>query len=318
MVEIVFDDSACGCLKLAQHAGRGCIGSSAGVIVSSSSGGQPPAAEIRKAKQEAERRMQEEHARAVPLGGEPSDVYSLPLALSTGRLSDGVFGEQRAAFLDRLMKLRGAYGNDAADVLQKARRNLDAVLARAARGEPLRIWSDSTPDSRCAVCWLFAQLDEAPHGGIHLMELPSWEERPDGTVEEKSGWGEIAPGDCAAYLPLCRRVPDALIRAGAAHWRALAGEDAPLRAVVNGRLCSVPEDFYDGFLLRELDSQPEDFSEAALIAQIMIRFRLGVPDVWIAHRVDEMIRTGRLAVVSQAPEGHPAYKRILRKIRSGR
>ena len=65
-------------------------------------------------------------------------------------------------------------------------------------------------------------------------------------------------------------------------------------------------------------SQPEEFSEAALIAQIMIRFRLGVPDVWIAHRVDEMIRTGRLAVVSQAPEGHPAYKRILRKIRSGR
>lgn len=314
MIELVFDDSACGCLKLAQRAGRDGVGGSIGVIVSDDAGCAPSPAKLRAAQQNAERRRHEEQARAVPLGGDASDVFSLPLALSTGPLSGGAFGAERAAFLQGLMRFRFSGGPDAADSLRKAQNSLHEILERTARGEPLRIWADASPDCRCALCWLFAQLEPtARRGGIFLVELPAWEERSDGSAEQKHSWGEIAPGDVASCLPLQRRVPDSLVSAAAHRWRILCEENAPLRAVVNGRLCSVPEEFYDAFLRQELDARPETFREAEVIAHTMIRRCSGVSDVWLAHRIDAWIHAGLLLVVSPAPEGHPAYARVLQK-----
>ena len=53
------------------------------------------------------------------------------------------------------------------------------------------------------------------------------------------------------------------------HWARLQEENAPLRAVVNGQLVSVGEDFYDGFLLRELAAQDKEFMEARFIADML-------------------------------------------------
>ena len=97
-------------------------------------------------------------------------------------------------------------------------------------------------------------------------------------------------------------------------WQELAQENAPLRAVINGSLVSVPADFYDHFIQRELKKQDGDFMEARLIANIIGICQLGIGDFLLHQRIEAFIQKGLLAVVSPAEEGTPSTRRILRKV----
>lgn len=94
---------------------------------------------------------------------------------------------------------------------------------------------------------------------------------------------------------------------------ALQAENAPLRAMVNGGLRSVPEDFYDPWILREIAAQEETFYEGRLIGAVLEKYRLGIGDAWIALRVEAMVRAGKLIAREAAAEGKPAYHRHLQK-----
>ncbi|OUP25312.1 DUF3658 domain-containing protein, partial [Gemmiger sp. An194] len=61
----------------------------------------------------------------------------------------------------------------------------------------------------------------------------------------------------------CYKQYETIIRgqACAGRWKELQRENAPLRVCLNGGLQSMPENFYDSFLLRELERLPEEFLE---------------------------------------------------------
>ncbi|NCB04942.1 MAG: hypothetical protein EOM69_05400, partial [Clostridia bacterium] len=69
MIELVFGDSACGSLKVAQHCGRGCYGGSVGVVVSHTDGSKPTEQELCAAQREAEEKARIAWKNAVPMGG---------------------------------------------------------------------------------------------------------------------------------------------------------------------------------------------------------------------------------------------------------
>ena len=102
-------------------------------------------------------------------------------------------------------------------------------------------------------------------------------------------------------------------RSCAAHWQALQAENAPLRAVLNGRLVSVPENIYDDFIIREIATEDEKFQEVMIVGRVLGKYQLGISDFWVAFRIEEMICAGKLEAVSAAPKDMPTYHRILRK-----
>ena len=112
---------------------------------------------------------------------------------------------------------------------------------------------------------------------------------------------------------LGKKLPVNLMRPMAEYWRQLCRENMPLRAVVNGRLVSVPETFYDTFILREIASRGQEFSEAEAIVDILVKYRLGIGDSWIALRIEEFIGRGMLSIGSFAKDGEAIYRRTLRK-----
>ena len=88
MIDIVFDDSVCGSLKIAQHYGEGEYKSGCmNMIVSHTDGSAPTTQEIAEAQQQAEERERLVWERATPLGGNRADVFGFSLALSVGELS---------------------------------------------------------------------------------------------------------------------------------------------------------------------------------------------------------------------------------------
>lgn len=115
------------------------------------------------------------------------------------------------------------------------------------------------------------------------------------------------------YLPLQREVKPALLNACAMRWKQLQQENAPLRIYLNGKLQSASENIYDSFILREVDEQADEFSEANLIGNVLGKNQLGIGDAWIALRMEKFIKEGMFTIVTTPSADDLIYHRTLRK-----
>lgn len=177
-------------------------------------------------------------------------------------------------------------------------------LAAAGSGEPVRIWFSSEPAALCGFYQVVAAL--FPLGAdIRAIRLPEWSLSGEG--QQLQGWGEVSPDEISAYLPLEERLSPAQQETIAGAWQALQGENAPLRAQVNGRLVSVGADFYHPFIRREIPEGP--FRICDLIVRVLRR-RLGIGDGLIYDGIRAMIETGELEVVETASR---PYRTVVRR-----
>lgn len=312
MIEVVFSNSACGTLKLAQRYGTREY--SSGVVDLLFDGEQPSEQEMEATRCKAEEQARREWDTAVPLGGNPGDVCCLDLALSIGEITEDEIGIQRQHVFEQIFSVCPMDIQWLEKKLRKVKEALAAVCARSAAGEAIRIWYSHNPDDLCGLYWLMAKINQFEKcGPVYLVKLPEWVVTANHTVIRYNGWGEVRPGECGRYAALQQQAPKALISGYAMQWRQLQGENAPIRVVLNGQLVSAPENIYDEFILRELVVREDEFSEAHLIADVMGKYQLGIGDTWLAFRIEKMLQSGILKVVTEAPEDGPVYRRMLRK-----
>ena len=294
MLELCFDMSTRGALRVAQHCGRGGKGA-VGVIVAASDQGDPAVAE-QEARRAAEafRRHQEELEReAIPLGGDPGDVMTLSLGLDMGDIREPL-GEVRHQLLKQWYDWDEVADRDWGRCLEAAE-HLKAV----GPGDTVRIWVDRTPASACGLLHAASLLKDTK-AAVHVVALPPWRERPDGVVETYLGWGEVEPERFGHFLSREEPVPPLALGAMAHRWEVLQKENAPLRAVVNGQIRSVGEDFYDGLIRRHI---PEGQTKIAnIIGNVLGQERPGIGDVWLAERIRWMLSTGELRMVREDKE----------------
>lgn len=244
------------------------------------------------------------------------EILSLDLGFSVGEIDEDDLGPKRRDTLMRLMSVYPTIAEEVVEtILENSRKGLQEILTRAPEGEPLRVWGGSSPDEAAGLCWLMShlRLRGLDKLDVTYVRLPDFLERPDGTVVTYTGWGEVDPEDFGKLAETGERLPRNFISQLAFAWGRLRQENAPLRAVINSRLVSVPENFYDSFILSELALQAEEFVEANLVGGVIGKYQLGIGDGLVALRVEELIREGLLAPTSTAKHGDPAYWRTLRK-----
>lgn len=319
MIEIVFNDSACGSLKMAQNYGRGRYQSGAiGVFISHDDGRHPTEKEIEDVRREYAEKKRLAWESAIPLGGNSADIYGFNLALSVGDISEINLGSQRQEVLEQLYSIfaNDKIHQDAQELLKRAKTDLQTIYDRAAAGEDIRIWYSDQPDELCGVYWFMAQLNQIKErcGQVYLVELPKWESDEKGNVIRKTSWGEVGPEEWHGYLQLQKVAPPKFCQSFASHWQTLQKENAPLRAVLNGQLVSMSENTYDGFIIREIAEVGDEFQEVMIIGRVLGKYQLGISDYWIALRIEEMIRDGKLEPMTNPEKDCPIYHRILKKI----
>ena len=160
-------------------------------------------------------------------------------------------------------------------------------------GTEVRVWLDRTPGSRCGFL-ASAEALAFRKARVTAALLPEWVARSDGTAVEYSGWGEAGPEELDALLEdCCREVPQVLLGGLSHRWRQLQEENAPLRAVINGRLHSVPEDFYDGMILSRLPEAGQTVRLAELLGRTLGECQPGIGDWWLACRAETLAAEGR-------------------------
>lgn len=292
MLELCFSQSARGGLRCAQHCGGG--GRKViGVIVGRDDGRPATRKEIRQAQKQAQQKREALDREAIPLGGTPSDVLGLSLGLDMEDIREPL-GEARRELLRRWYD-----GNDeAAD--QDWQETLESAdrLRACGTGDAVRIWVDHTPSSACGLLHA-ASILEKTGAAASVVPLPHWREEGK-TVVSYQGWGEVEPELFGHFLSREEPVPPLILGVMASRWRELQQENAPLRAVVNGRVRSVGADFYDGLIRKHI---PEGQTKIAnIIGDVLGREKPGIGDIWLAERIRWMLSTGELRMVREDPE----------------
>lgn len=319
MIEILFSDSACGSLKMAQRYGEGNYqGGCMGVVVTHADGSKPTKEEIEKARREAMEKARLAWESAVPMGGKVSDIFGFNLVLSIGDISEEKPGIKRQQAVEQLYSV---YPNDegrqvAKDILERAHEDLETIRERFTAGEALRIWYSNQPDEMCGLYWFMGQISQwkVLNGRVSIVKLPEWETNEKGFLVRKISWGEVAPEEWRRYLALEKTALPIVIQSCNAHWRALQEENAPLRALLNGQLVSMSETLYDDLIRREIELESGDFHEARIIGRVLGKFQLGINDAWVDLRIEDMIQDGKLEVVSVGDRDLPNYHRVLRRV----
>ena len=130
-----------------------------------------------------------------------------------------------------------------------------------------------------------------------IMKAPTSTQRfEDATNLLNYGFSAYALKTIVPEEPL----PPVMLGAMAHRWEVLRQENAPLRAVVNGRVRSVGEDFYDEMIRRHL---PEGQTKIAnIIGEVLGREKPGIGDVWLAERIRQMLSTGELRMLREDRE----------------
>lgn len=318
MIDIVFSDSACGSLKVAQHFGKGKYqGGCMGIIVSHADGSKPTKEEVETARREAEEKAQLAWESATPMGGKTSDIYGFNLMLSVGDISENQHSIKRKQALEHLYSV---YPNDegrqaAEEILERANQDLKTIRERAVAGEALRIWYSNQPDEMCGLYWFMGQLNQwnVHDGQVSIVKLPEWEADENGNIMRKHSWSEVAPKEWQRYISLQKTVSPVFIQSCGSRWQELQAESAPLRAVLNGQLVSTSEKLYDDFIFSEIAAEGDEFHEAKIIGRVLGKYQLGIGDSWVALRIEEMINDGKLEAVNACDKDMPIYHRVLKK-----
>lgn len=252
----------------------------------------------------------EKHFEGKAVGGNSHDVVNIGFSLDIGDISGAIDGNERQNIFRKIWGRFDFEDKEREQFFQDQRKDMEKLLSAAKEGIPIRIWKSNVPYSDCGfhfVCNLLRSID----CNISVVPLPKYNLISENEIIEYSHWGEVEAGKFYQFLPLEKQLTQIEKRVVSDHWNELTAENAPLRAVLNGKLTSVPENFYDFIITKNLPDN--NFIMARFIGKLLGEYSLGISDSWYAFRIDKMIEENKLIVIENKDASHP-YGKVLRKV----
>lgn len=241
-------------------------------------------------------------------GGSSRDVVALTLALDIGDLSD----------LDTNMNSRKRLQDDmfrnspgVSDAMWKTNQHTLKRLEEAKEMlEPVRMWICA--NDPCELCGLYfvCHLMKDAQTPLSVVCVPSEFEKDDGIINYRST-GEVHPDTFGAFAAFEEPVSQLKRMVYSNIWERLVLENAALRVVINGSLIGVPEDFYDFGLRANMPGG--ELKIVQIIGKTLTQIP-GVGDQWLFSRIQTMLQSGELIMLSAASGDNP-YSAIVKRNR---
>ena len=243
--------------------------------------------------------------------GSSAEVICLGFLLDIGDIQKEITGSYRKNLILSLYNQSQWDGEDNYESeLQEMFEHYTSDLLRLQEyledGEAVRIWYSDAPYSRCGF-YQICQLLLKYQAEVHVVKLPEHVVRED-CIVSYANWGEVAAEEFAGFLSYEKILTEDELRMYAQNWTDLVSENASLRVVINGKLISVSEDFYDFLIWKHLSDKPR--KEARIIGDILGTSMLGVSDWWYAKRIQHYIECGDILVVEDSEN---TYARVIQR-----
>lgn len=171
-------------------------------------------------------------------------------------------------------------------------------------GETIRVWYSDTPYSICGF-YSLCQILQKYKSEIHIVKLPEYMVRKTSIISYRN-WGEVSAEEFAEFLTYESVLTKEEVRMYAQLWTELTEDNSPLRAMINGKVTGVSEDFYDFLIWKRLTRKP--IKEARLIGDILGCFQIGMGDWWFARRIEHFIQQDKIKVINDSEN---KYARVI-------
>ena len=240
-----------------------------------------------------------------------NDVLCFDNDLSYGDISGDALGENRIIDL----KIKFSSFKDDLDYLIegviKSKKNLEKLISKVTQDEKVRIWYSEQPFEYCGLCRLASMIINKVSDltEIFVVKLPKIVKK-DNSILNYTGWGEVSSEDFADFLKYQKKLDRMDLKILSFEWAELSANNSPLRALVNGKMRSVSESFYDYYIDKELENFDCEFRECYLIGSLIGKYQLGISEHWFAYRIEKKIEQNKLFVINDSDE---RYRRLLAK-----
>lgn len=284
MIEILFDDSEAASMKVAKNK-----------IVIGPAGNGPTSVWM------AGKKMSPKKHFTRWVEGTAAEVICLRLMLDIGDIKEPVDSLYRKELIYSMYaQNQWEQDEELEKGLKKAVEVYTKELLRLKKflddGEMVRIWYSDAPYSRCGFYNLCQMLKEYENE-IRVVKLPEYVVQENSITAYKN-WGEVAAEEFAGFLSYEKKLSKEEVRFYAILWSSLVEDNSPLRSVINGKVLSVPEDFYDFQIWGRLSDKP--VKECRLIGDIIGCSQISVADWWYAERIEYFIQQGKIRVVEDS------------------
>ena len=173
-------------------------------------------------------------------------------------------------------------------------------------GKQLRIWYSDSPEEICGfyhLCTILMKYNQ----DFFAVELPETAIMK-GKAKKVYSWNQMSEEAITEAAERTRILSKEEIKENAKVWNRLKKENSPLRAVINGQLVSVPEEFYDPWILNSIPADEPKKEEEVFFKFYDQLFTVG--SGWLVHRIDEMIRQGEVELVE---EHEHVWKQLIKR-----
>lgn len=287
MLEVCFNDSVKGALAMAQTCSSKTIAKSVAII----DGEKLSWFRRRKFLKEYEKKQKELDEQAIHLESKHDDIVGIFPLLSIGDISSEE-GQKNLIF-----RLINDDKQAAEQYWQNCVSDLEKLKDRSSKGEPIRIWADSSPDAACGFLYVCNLLKDSDCP-VTVVKLPEAVKRADNVTVRYRGWGEVEPQLFGSFAEECSVILDKeTILKYAKEWQTLREENSPLRAVKDGKVISVGKDYYDDIIRGEFPEKSCRIAE--IIGNVLGKHQLPVSDWLIAERIRIFIAGGELHVIEE-------------------
>lgn len=175
----------------------------------------------------------------------------------------------------------------------------------AGEGKKFRIWYGNAAMELAGfyyICNVLKDYDVE----VYSVSLPPYYEI-GGKNKQIASWGMAFGFEFGYLIENEKKLTSEDVEYFSLLWEKLVEENAPLRAVVAGKLISVPEDFYDSLILSYFTE--ETIKENVWSSYIM-SLGLGISSGFVEQRIWAM---GKIGVIELLQDGESMNKRIWKK-----
>lgn len=234
--------------------------------------------------------------------GRQEKVICMASMLDIGHIREEIDSDYRQNLIFNMYTQNG-YDNsqDVLKELKKAGKQYvdekNRLMDYVSKGETIRIWYSNAPYAMCGFYYICDLLKNVSNE-IFVLKLPEYVQIDNNITASYQSFGEVMPDKFDMFLRYEKKISQTEKRMFANRWLELVEDNSPLRAVVNGQLIGVSEDFYDNFIYKHIGFEP--IKEVRLIGDIIGNYQLGISDWWYASRIEYMIENNKIKIVEDS------------------
>lgn len=236
-------------------------------------------------------------------------ICDVDLMLDVGYIDQPIDGKYRRDLYSKMYQL-GSRLPDASDLdmgeyFDASIKSIKKMIKRARKGEDIRIWQSKRAEALCELYYICNLLSDIENlGNVKFVIIPS-------TVTEEEGidsWGMMNSNKMIKFQKdNTVSITHETIEEYGNKWKTLANENALLRAVVDGEVMSVSEDYYDCKILSCI--KENGMTETLVWGNFLDSERPHVSQLICAWRIKEMIKLGHIEVVKKEIDQSDDYAR---------